>query len=41
MSVLAINKSTIASDVWFDALKMFVRLDDGKQIPFHSIGCLL
>ncbi len=37
MSTLTINKSinasdVCASDVWFDELKMFVRLDDGREI---------
>jgi Protein of unknown function (DUF2442) len=32
MSILTINKSTNAAEVWFDALKMFVRLDDGREV---------
>ncbi len=32
MSTLTINKSINANDVWFDELKMFVRLDDGREI---------
>jgi Protein of unknown function (DUF2442) len=29
---LTINKSTNAAEVWFDTLKMFVRLDDGREV---------
>ncbi|MBX2967447.1 MAG: DUF2442 domain-containing protein [Cyclobacteriaceae bacterium] len=32
MSTLTINKSTSAIEVWFTDLKMFVRLDDGREI---------
>ena len=32
MSTLTINKSTNAAEVWFDKLKMFVRLDDGREV---------
>jgi Protein of unknown function (DUF2442) len=32
MSTLTINKSTNAAEVWFDNLKMFVRLDDGREV---------
>ena len=32
MSTLTINKSSNAADVWFDNLKMFVRLDDGREV---------
>ncbi len=32
MSTLTINKSNIAVDLWFHDLKMFVRLDDGREI---------
>ncbi len=32
MSALTISKSTIATEVWFDILKMYVRLDDGREI---------
>jgi hypothetical protein len=32
MNTLAINKSTNAADMWFDKEKMFVRLDDGREI---------
>lgn len=28
----SINKSNNAVEVWFDQLKMFVRLDDGREI---------
>ena len=32
MNTLAINKSANAADLWFDKEKMFVRLDDGREI---------
>ena len=32
MNTLIINKSKNAVEVWFDQLKMFVRLDDGREI---------
>jgi len=32
MTTLTINKSIIASDVWFQDQKLFVRLDDGREI---------
>lgn len=32
MSILTITKSTNATQVWFDQVKMFVRLDDGREI---------
>ncbi len=32
MNSLTINKSTNAVDVWFDHLKMFIRLEDGREI---------
>jgi hypothetical protein len=32
MNTLAINKSTNATEVWFKDLKMFVRLDDGREV---------
>lgn len=32
MNTLVINKSTLALDVWFDEQKMFVRLEDGREI---------
>jgi len=32
MSVLTIIKSTIATELWFDEVKMYVRLDDGREI---------
>jgi hypothetical protein len=32
MNTLTINKSSNAVEVWFDQLKMFVRLDDGREI---------
>jgi len=32
MSTLTVNKSTNATEVWFKELKMFVRLDDGREI---------
>ena len=32
MSTLTINKSVIASDLWFSGEKMYVLLDDGREI---------
>ncbi len=32
MSTSTINKSTNAVDVWFDGLRMFVRLEDGREL---------
>lgn len=32
MNTLTLNKSGNASEVWFTALQMFVRLDDGREI---------
>ncbi len=32
MNTLTLNKSSIAVEVWFDQLKMFVRLEDGREI---------
>ncbi len=32
MTNLTINKSITASDVWFQDQKMYVRLDDGREI---------
>ncbi len=32
MNTLTINKSGNAVEVWFDQLKMFVLLDDGREI---------
>ena len=32
MNTLAITKSNNASEVWFADLKMFVRLEDGREI---------
>ncbi len=32
MNTLTINKSSNATEVWFDKLKMFVLLDDGREI---------
>ena len=32
MNTLTINKSGSAVEVWFDQLKMFVLLDDGREI---------
>ncbi|MBK6965699.1 MAG: DUF2442 domain-containing protein [Bacteroidales bacterium] len=32
MSTLTINKSSIATDLWFAEDKMYVRLDDGREI---------
>lgn len=32
MSTLTINKSNNAIEVWFDSMKMFIRLDDSREI---------
>ena len=32
MTTLTINKSGNAVEIWFDQLKMFVLLDDGREI---------
>ena len=32
MSTLTISKSSKGVAIWFDELKMFVRLDDGREI---------
>jgi hypothetical protein len=32
MSTLSINKSTCASDLWFQDEKMFLRLEDGREL---------
>jgi Protein of unknown function (DUF2442) len=32
MNTLTVNKSNNATEIWFDELKMFVRLDDGREI---------
>lgn len=32
MNTLAISKSTNASDLWFEADKMCIRLDDGREL---------
>ncbi|MFO7922846.1 MAG: DUF2442 domain-containing protein [Bacteroidales bacterium] len=32
MSILAINKSKIATNVWFDDNKMYVSLEDGREL---------
>jgi hypothetical protein len=32
MNTLTINKSTMATDLWFAGDKMYVRLDDGREI---------
>jgi hypothetical protein len=32
MNTLSITKSNNATNIWFDELKMFVRLDDGREI---------
>jgi len=32
MNNKTITKSNNATDIWFDELKMFVRLDDGREI---------
>lgn len=42
MSTLTIIKSTNAVDVWFDELKMFVRLEDGRElsVPIDWFPCI-
>jgi hypothetical protein len=42
MSILTSYKSSNAVDIWFDELKMFVQLDDGREIAiplewFHKL----
>ncbi len=32
MSTLVINKSSIATEVWFKKLQLIVRLNDGREI---------
>jgi len=32
MNTLTIFKSTNASDIWFDDLKMYIRLEDGREL---------
>jgi hypothetical protein len=32
MSVLQITKSAIAVDIWFDDIKMYLILDDGREL---------
>lgn len=32
MNTLVLNKSVNATEVWFSDMKMFVRLDDGREI---------
>ena len=32
MNILTIKKSNNAVQVWFDQTKMFIRLDDGREI---------
>nr|NQU89961.1 DUF2442 domain-containing protein [Bacteroidota bacterium] len=32
MSTLTINKSNLASDIWFHDEKMYIRLDDGREL---------
>lgn len=32
MSTLTINRSPLATDVWFEETKMNVRLEDGREI---------
>ncbi len=36
MNALIPNKSSIAVEVWFDQLKMFVRLEDGREIAIPT-----
>ena len=32
MSILTLNKSTNATGIWFDEIKMFVMLEDGREL---------
>lgn len=32
MSILAVNKSTNATDIWFDDVKMYLSLEDGREL---------
>jgi hypothetical protein len=32
MSILVINKSALAKDVWFNESMMFILLEDGREI---------
>ncbi len=32
MNTLIISKSTNATDVWFSDLKMYIRLEDGREL---------
>lgn len=46
MSVLQITKSANALDIWFDDIKMYLVLDDGRELSvpinwFHLFGMLL
>jgi hypothetical protein len=43
MSASTIIKSTTASEIWFDTNKLFVRLDDGREIgiPLNWFPTLL
>jgi hypothetical protein len=34
ISILAINKSSLAKDVWFSDMMMFLLLQDGREIGF-------
>ena len=37
MNVIQISKSTNAVDIWFDDIKMYLVLDDGRElsVPIH------
>jgi hypothetical protein len=32
MSITVINKSSLARDIWFDHNKMFILLEDGREL---------
>ena len=32
MSITVINKSSLARDIWFDDSKMFILLNDGREL---------
>jgi len=43
MSVLQITKSTNAVNIWFDEIKMYLVLDDGRElsVPINWFPSLL
>jgi hypothetical protein len=32
MNITVINKSALAKDLWFDEVKMYILLDDGREL---------